>query len=141
MALVHYVRSLGTFARKVGNEQAMASLSKQLASEGETIPNRIPVSLAIAKLSQEYKAPRSLGVDESDRSSGAMILRRVLTDPDRAARFLVQSQAWQSNAGKLAAALVKSAPGNGFSVETAALNASEWQALYMELLARLKSQR
>ncbi len=88
MALVHYVQSLATFPRKTGSPQAMEALTSQLAAAGEIIPNKIPVSAAMARLSAEYNAPPPLTVRREDQSPGAEILRRVLKDPERAARFL-----------------------------------------------------
>jgi mono/diheme cytochrome c family protein len=140
MALVHYVQSLASSPLKTGNAQAMEALTAQLASTGETIPNRIPVSAAMARLSAEYHDPPPLAVHREDQSPGAEILRRVLRDPARAARFLTQSQLWKAGPQELAASVLLDTPENGFSISSATLNASEWQYLYAELLKREKSQ-
>jgi hypothetical protein len=140
MALVHYVQSLASSPRKTGSPQAMEILTRQLAAAGETIPNKIPVSAAMARLRAEYNDPLPLTVHRDDQSPGAAILRRVLKDPDRAARFLAQSQSWKANSQELASSVLLSTPENGFSISSAALNASEWQELYAELLKRAKSQ-
>jgi mono/diheme cytochrome c family protein len=140
MALVHYVQSLATFPHKTGSPQAMAGLTRQLAAAGEIVPNKIPVSAAMARLSAEYKAPPPLTVRREDQSPGAGILRRILKDPDRAARFLTQSQSWKTGSQGLASSVLLNTPENGFSVRSATLNASEWQELYAELLKRTKSQ-
>ena len=87
MALVQYVQSLATFPRKTGSPQAMEALTSQLAAAGEIVPNKIPVSAAMARLSAEYKAPHPLTVLREDQSPGAGILRRILKDPDRAAQI------------------------------------------------------
>ena len=140
MALVHYVQSLASSQLRTGSPQAMAALTAQLASTGETIPNRIPVSAAMARLSAEYRDPLPLTVHREDQSPGAEILRRVLQDPARAARFLTQSQLWKAGSQELASSVLLNTPENGFSISSAALNASEWQVLYAELLKREKSQ-
>jgi mono/diheme cytochrome c family protein len=140
MALVHYVQSLASSPRKSGSPQAMEALNKQLASTGEIIPNRIPVSAAMARLSTEYRDPIPVEVNRQDQSPGAEILRRVLQDPARAARFLTQSQRWKAGSQELASSVLLNTPENGFSINSATLNASEWQFLYAELLKREKSQ-
>jgi mono/diheme cytochrome c family protein len=140
MALVQYVQSLATFTRKPPDTQAMAALARELASSGETIPNRIPVSAAMAKLASEYRDPPPLTVDREDQSQGSVILRRLLQNPHRAARFLAQSQSWKSGPGDLASSVLLDTPENGFSLDAAALTAIEWQELYAELLERTKQQ-
>jgi len=140
MALVHYVQSLASSQPKTGSPQAMEALTAQLASAGETIPNRIPVSAAMSRLSAEYRDPPPLAAHREDQSPGAEILRRVLRDPARAARFLTQSKLWKSGSQELASSVLLNTPENGFSISTAALDASEWQYLYAELLKREKSQ-
>jgi mono/diheme cytochrome c family protein len=140
MALVHYVQSLAFPQPKAASPEAMRALAAQLASAGETVPNRIPVSTAMAGLSAEYKAFPPLAIPREDKSQGAEILRRVLKDSDRAARFLAQSQSWKASFQELASAILLNTPENGFSVGSATLNAAEWQALYAELLKRVNSQ-
>ena len=140
MALVHYVQSLATFPRKTGSPQAMEALTRQLAAAGEIVPNKIPVSAAMARLRAEYKAPPPLMVRQEDQNPGAGILRRVLKDPVRAAQFLTQSQSWKAGSQELAASVLLNTPENGFSISSATLNESEWQELYTELLKRAKSQ-
>jgi mono/diheme cytochrome c family protein len=140
MALVHYVQSIGNFDHKAGNPQAVEALAKELAAAGETIPNKIPVSMAMARLREEYVAPPPLTVSHGDYSPGSEILRRVLRDSFRAAQCLRQSQSWRTNYQELAAAILPNTPENGFSVSTAALSQAEWQELYAELLKRTKSQ-
>ncbi|HTY63364.1 MAG TPA: cytochrome c [Acidobacteriota bacterium] len=140
MALVHYVQSLASFPRKNASPQSMEALTAQLASAGETIPNRIPVSTAMDRLRTEYTAPPPLAVHRSNESAGAGILLRVLADPDRAALFLARSQSWKKSAKDLASSILADAPANGFSVGSATLNAAEWQELYAELLKQAHSQ-
>jgi mono/diheme cytochrome c family protein len=140
MALMHYVQSLGSFSHKTENPQAMEALNKALAAAGETISNKIPVSMAMAKLREEYKTPRPITVSRGDQSSGSDVLRRVLRDSFRAAQCLKQSQSWQESYQALAASILPDIPENGFSVDTASLSPAEWQALYAELLKWAKSE-
>ena len=139
MALAHYVRSLSTFLKQE-NGQAINDLSKELAAAGEKIPNKIPVSMAMAKLESEFKAAPPLLVDPKDERPAAQVFRRVIVDPSRAAQVLEQSGLWRKSARELAAAILPDTPENGFSVQTATLNPSEWQALYSELLNRIHKQ-
>lgn len=56
MALVHYVQSLGAFDHGGGDPRAREALEHTFATSGETIPNRIPVRLAVDILCREYAA-------------------------------------------------------------------------------------
>jgi mono/diheme cytochrome c family protein len=138
MALVHYVQSLGAFSHNTATPQALEALSKELARAGEKTPNKIPVSMAMDKLEEEFTAPPPLVVDREDQSPGGKILRRVVIDPFRAAQVLGESQRWRASDRELAADILPDTPENGFSVYTATLGASEWKALHAELLKRLK---
>jgi mono/diheme cytochrome c family protein len=140
MALAHYVQSLGTFPHS-GSPQTMEVLSKELASPGEKTANKIPVSMAMAKLEKEFTAPPPLAVGEEDQSPGGEILRRVVVNPSRAAQVLTESQIWRASARDFAASILPGTPGNGFSAGTATLSPSEWQALYKELMRRIKPGR
>jgi mono/diheme cytochrome c family protein len=138
MALVHYVQSLGSFSHKTGSPEALEALSKELATAGEKTPNKIPVSMAMARLEAEFTAPSPLVVGRQDQSPGGEIIRRVLINPSRAALVLRESKLWRANARDLATSILPDTPANGFSVSTADLSISEWQALYAELLKRIK---
>jgi mono/diheme cytochrome c family protein len=138
MALAHYVQTLGEFSHGSEDAQAMENLSKELASGGEKIPNKIPVSMAMTKLEEEFVPPPPLVEDEKDQSPGAAILRRVVIDSSRAPQVLMQSQVWRKSDQGLAASILQDTPGNGFSISTATLSPSEWGILYAELLKRLK---
>jgi mono/diheme cytochrome c family protein len=140
MALTHYVQSLGKFDHTGKDPKAIQALAKELASPGETIQNKIPISLAMIKLREEYIASPPLTLAPGDRSPGAEILRRVLIDPERAGRFLALSQSWKSSYRAFASSVLLDTPGNGFSITSATLNESEWRGLYAELLKRAKSQ-
>jgi mono/diheme cytochrome c family protein len=139
MALAHYVQSLGSFPHIATNPEDLEALSKELAAPGERIPNKIPVSMAMTKLAEEFTAPPPLAIDKNDRSPGADVLRRVLVDGNRASEFLAQSKRWRLGYRELAASVVLETPGNGFSVSSADLSASDWQLLQSELLKRIKT--
>ncbi len=139
MALVHYVQSLGAFPHNTADAKAMDELSEELAAAGEKIPNKIPVSMAMSKLEEEYTAPPPLAIDKDDQSRGAEVLRRVLVDGARASEFLAQSRLWRLGYRELAASVVLETPENGFSVSSADLSASDWQLLQSELLKRIKA--
>ena len=140
MALAHYVQTLGEFSHKSEDAQAMENLSKELASGSDVIPNKIPVSMAMTKLEEEFVPPPPLVEDEKDQSQSAAILRRVIVDSSRASEVLMQSQLWRRSDRELAASILLDTPGNGFSISTATLSPSEWELLRAELLKRLNQE-
>ncbi|MGA2262385.1 MAG: c-type cytochrome, partial [Acidobacteriota bacterium] len=103
MALAHYVQSFGAFPHGTGSPQTMEALSKKLAAVGEKTPNKIPVSMAMAKLEEEFSAPPPLTVASEDHSPGAELFRRVIVDRNRAAQTLAGSESWRTGAKELAA--------------------------------------
>ena len=123
MALVHYLRSLGSFDHGPENPEALAALAKVFASSGEVIPNRIPVAMAMTRLEKEYRRPAAL-----DRKQDP-ILAEAVADPARAAQTLAQLPNWRSSDQALAAAVVPGIPGNGFRPGVARFTAGQWQAL------------
>ncbi len=72
MALVHYVRSLGSFDHGAEDPKATEALAEQFRSKGVHIPNRIPVSMAIKKMVQEREA-----------GTGAQVAGRATTSRQR----------------------------------------------------------
>jgi mono/diheme cytochrome c family protein len=140
MALVHHVRSLITFSREPEDPVAIEALSGQLARAGETIPNKIPVSVAIARLEEEFKGAVALDLPPAtDASAGAEALRQAVLDPSRAVLTLTQSPSWREGAEQLAQIVVNGAPSNGFSIRTATFTVSEWKALRKALITRMGS--
>lgn len=138
MALAHYVQSLGAFAHGTGSAGAMEALSKELAAPGGKAPNKIPVSMAMAKLEQEFAAPPPIEISPGDHSPGAEVVRKAVTDPGRAAQTLADTSAWRKGPNELAASILPDIPGNGFSVSCATFNSDEWKLLQEELLKLLK---
>jgi len=135
MALAHYVQSLMPFSRGPEDPEAMKKLSQELGSAGETVPNKIPASMAMARLEKEFKAPAALSLPGGDdRSEKAEILRRAIVDPARAARTLSGSTAWRKGTRELARLVLGEAPANGFSITAAELSSSQWQLLLSELI-------
>jgi mono/diheme cytochrome c family protein len=137
MALAHYAQSLGAFPHNTASPQAMEALSKELASSGEKIPNKIPVSMAIAKLEAEFAALRPVEFSMENQSPGAEILRHVTLNRSRAAQVLSGSNRWRAAPSSLAAAILSDTPGNGFSVSAANLSLADWKALHAELLKQM----
>jgi len=133
MALAHYVQTLGAFPHGEGSREAAEALSRELAAAGEKTPNRIPVSLAMARLEQEFSAPPPLAVAPEDHRPGAEVFRRIVVDPARAAQALAGSESWRAGPGELSASILPATPGNGFAVGAATLSPAEWQALHEEL--------
>lgn len=139
MALAHYVQALGSFPHATGTPDAVAALANELSAAGERTPNRIPVSMAMAKLEQEFKASPPLAVDPAEHGAGAQALRRAIADPARAAQSLTGFPGWRTAPNALTTGILNGAPANGFSVSAANLSPIEWQALYTELLKRMGS--
>jgi len=137
MALAHYVQALGTFPHGQPGQEALAVLTGELSAAGEKTPNRIPVSMAMARLVEEYSAPPALTWAPEEHGPGVETLRKVILDPARAARTLAGNAAWRQGAGQLAGCILPGIPGNGFAVVTADLGPQEWQALEEELVRRL----
>jgi mono/diheme cytochrome c family protein len=135
MSLVHHVQTLGAFPRPADDPALLVALSGELARAAETIPNRIPLRMALAKLEREYSEPRPLQSPSADDvSPGAVAFREAVTDPARAARVLAASNAWREGGESLARTVLQGTPANGFSVRAAALGPGEWQALHSRLI-------
>ena len=107
------------------------------SAPGGKTPNRIPVSMAMARLEAEYHAPASIALAGEAQDSTAGLLRRVIIDPSRAAQTLAGNAAWRESPKQLAASILPEAPGNGFAVDSATLSPLEWQTLHGELLKLL----
>jgi mono/diheme cytochrome c family protein len=138
MALAHFVQSLGAFPHGSGNAEAMEALTKELASPGEKTPNKIPVSMAVTKLQEEYRAPTPLIIKADDFTEEAQLFRRIIVDRERAGQTLSGLPAAQMDLKELAGDLAANAPGNGFSPAIALLSPSEWKLFDEALRARLK---
>ena len=134
MALAHYVQALGAFPHGTGSPSAMQALSKELSSPGGMTPNKIPVSMAMAKLEKEFNQPPPLVVPAEDHSPGAEVLRQVVNDPPRAALTLAGSPSWRKGPKELAASILPDTPANGFSASAATLSPTEWRDLQAELV-------
>jgi mono/diheme cytochrome c family protein len=129
MALVHYVRSLGSFDHGAGDPAALEALAKSFAGSGQVIPNRIPVQEAAARLAREFQAPPAL-------PALAPSLQPYLTDPAKAAQTLAGIPGWQSSEAVLARGVVATLPGNGFSPAVATCSPAEWKRLRDGLLQK-----
>ncbi len=134
MALAHYVQALGAFPHGEPGPAALAGLTKDLSAPGGKTPNRIPVSMAMARLEAEYHAPVSIDMAGQAQEMIAGLLRRVILDPSRAAQTLAGNVAWREDPKQLAASILPGTPGNGFAVDSATLSPLEWQTVHGELL-------
>ncbi len=128
MALVHYVRSLGSFDHGPENPEKIADLEKVLATQGQVVPDRIPVAQAMAKLVQESGFMPVL----VDRTSSVLIGWSVV-DRAKAARTLAGIPGWRTDTGRFARAVVSGLPANGFAPGVASLDASQWKDLQDQL--------
>jgi mono/diheme cytochrome c family protein len=137
MALVHYVRSLGSFDHGPEDAKATEALADQFRSKGVHIPNRIPVSMAIKKMVQEQTQVPALQLPAGDdKSPAAELLRAVIADPTRVARTVAATKE-RSDSLAVARAWVAGAPGNGFAPALAGMSMDEWQEISRALLGAL----
>jgi len=132
MALVHYVRSLGSFDHGAEDPKALAEISELFAHAGEVIPNRIPVPRAMDKLQAEYQAPAAVPVGQDPA------LQAAIADPARAARTLAGMPGWAASDAALARGIAYGAPGNGFEPAVALYTGDQWQALRNALIRNIK---
>jgi mono/diheme cytochrome c family protein len=137
MALVHYVRSLGSFDHGAEDAKATEDLAQQFRSKGVHIPNRIPVSLAIQKMVQEQtQAPAIKPPAPDDKSAVADLLRAVIVDSAHVARTVAATKDGTDRSDRLAVARAwaAGAPGNGFAPALAGMTMAEWQEISRALL-------
>ena len=135
MALAHYVQSLGNFSHGDAPKE-LEALAKQLASQGQAVPDRIPVSWAMTYLEKERGQSSPVLLPAVRGTPEAELLGRVISDPARAARTLEEYPAWREDLAAFEAAVAAGAPANGFAVGAATLEPSEWRSLQV-LIARL----
>jgi mono/diheme cytochrome c family protein len=132
MALVHYVQSLGAFQHGPDDGAAMAALSKELASSGVVVPNKIPVSMAMAKLEQEYRAARALQPPEG---AEGLLFRRGVWNPSLAAATLAQTPGWRQSPQALAREISAGVPSNGFNPAALTFTGEEWKRFHLVLVS------
>jgi len=132
MALVHYVRSLGSFDHGPEDPKALAEVAERFRSAGEVIPNRIPVAMAMTKLEGEFTAPAGFN------AASDPILRMAVADPARAAQTLAALPGWRASDQILAQGAAWGAPGNGFNPGVALYAPAQWQELRSALNRELK---
>jgi mono/diheme cytochrome c family protein len=141
MALVHTVRSLGSFDHGAEDAKAQEALADQFRSKGFHIPNRIPVSLAIKKMVKEQTEVAPLHWPTAkDKSPSADLLRFAISDPLRAART-VAATANLNDPIAVARAWAAGAPDNGFASAVAGLNAAEWGEIVRALVGSKEEAR
>lgn len=139
MALVHYVRTLSDNLTKLPEDSPeLESLEKELSREGQTIPNRVPVSFAMKKLIEEEQPARALELPApEDESEGARVLREAVRCPDRVTRVLTDADGWREDPQVLARIASAGAPSNGFAIEAVTFGPDRWKALQVELIKKL----
>jgi len=136
MMLAHYVQSLGGFQHN-DTPEGLEALSKELASKGQVVPSKIPVSWAMTDLEAEDRREGQLLVPAVGGTPEGDLLRRIVVNPARAARTLGGAPRWREELQTFEKAATEGAPDNGFSVSAATLPASDWTALHA-LLVRLE---
>jgi mono/diheme cytochrome c family protein len=136
MALVHYVRSLGSFDHGKEDPQATKELADQFRSKGFHIPNHIPVSMAIQKMVAEERPipPLTVPANHGEDSATEQLLHSVIQDPVRVARTVAETT-MRNDPAAVARAWAAGAPSNGFAVEVATLDKASWQSVVDTLIA------
>lgn len=124
MALVHYVQSLGPFDHGQSDPGARAALERLFSSVGETIPNKIPVKMAVDALVKEYQ-PRRL----SDKCELQGHFGDLLRDSGRAMRTLAELVSTTSTDADVAQRVSNEAPYNGFEVDVDFIARERWSQL------------
>ena len=132
MALVHYVRSLGSFDHGAEDPKALDEVAARFRSAGEVIPNRIPVAMAMARLASEFTPPSAF------EAASDPILLAAIADPARAAQTLSALPGWRASDQILAQGAAWGAPGNGFQPGVALFAPAQWQELRSALNRELK---
>jgi hypothetical protein len=128
MALAHFVQSLGTFDHGPSDPRARAELEQRFASQGEVIPNRIPVRAAMRRLVAE------------DRPTGTVNLCRDVADgtaiavPERVARTRPSPEVRET--AEYAKLVTNGVPDNGFAVVVSTYTYSQWNQLRLCLEPR-----
>lgn len=130
MALVHVVQSLGAFDHGALDPKAQASLESLFTSAGEVIPNRIPVSAAVRRLTQEAQAVPL--VTEIERP----LVRECISDVGRAVQTLAGIPGWREDAQVFSKGVLAGLSFNGFSPRVATFTQAEWRELHDALARR-----
>ena len=121
MALIHYVQSLGAFDHGKSDPAARAELENLFSSQGEVIPNRVPVKDAVALLIKEYRAPQLQHQCNVSSTFGAAVV-----DVDRANRTLALVGPNVETNADFARRIALEVPSNGFAVNVDSLPAHWW---------------
>ena len=130
MALVHVVQSLGAFDHGASDPEAQASLELLFTSAGEVIPNRIPVSAAVRRLTQEAQAVPPVTETESP------FVGEGISDAGRAAQALAGIPGWREDAQAFSKGVLAGLPSNGFAPRVATFTQAEWSELHDTLARR-----
>lgn len=129
MAIVHYVQSLGPFDHGPEDPKRLEALAALFSSSGEVVPSKIPVSMAMRKLEEEYAPPPRLewlpGVPA--------LVRWSVVSPARAARTLAGVPGWRTDETALAQGVVRDVPANGFAPAVATYTGEQWRELQAQL--------
>ena len=134
MALVHFVRSLGSFDHGQDDPAKIAALANRFRTQAVRIPNRIPVRLAIRKMAGEQPPAPTFPLPARDEASAAApLLRRVIADPERAMRTVAGTRR-RDDPDAVARAWAAGSPANGFAPAVASLSRAEWRTVTEALL-------
>lgn len=127
MALVHVVKTLGSFDPGASDPKALDTLEKLFASAGEIIPNQIPVQMAVDRLIEEFQAAPEI------HTEGNPVLNEAILEPRLAATSLARIPGWQGSEQVLAKGILAGLPANGFAPAVAAYSQAHWKELHAAL--------
>lgn len=137
-ALAHYIQSLGSFNHEDRPPEEIEQLDQKYhLAQGIGTPNKVSVPIIMKHQEAEYAAPPAVEMPPaSDTTLGAVLCRRLVADPVRAAAALSNVPDWRTQLDAFARAAMGDAPLNGFRVAVATLDRAQWKAFRDELVSR-----
>jgi mono/diheme cytochrome c family protein len=129
MALAHFIQQLGTFDHGQSDPKARALLEQRFTSQGEVIPNRIPVRDAIQHLVAEYRPH-----DAINTCRDVPNVENAIAVPERAARSRPPVETRET--AEYAKLITAGVPDNGFAVEVSTFTYNQWNQLRLCLEPR-----
>ncbi len=137
-ALAHYVQSFGHFDHHDVRAEDIERLNAKFhLSQGEHTSNKVAVPTVMKDEAAEFVAPPAVEMPKaSDTSAGAVLCRRLIADPVRAAQMLSEVPGWRKDLHAFAEAAMADTPRNGFRSAVATLDRAQWTELHDALVAR-----
>lgn len=135
-ALAHYVQSFGKFNHHNNFKKGKAELDQKFhLSQGIHEPNKVAVPIIMKHMESEFHAPAAVKIPPAGATGeGAILCRKMIADPVKAAEVLSQVKNWRKDMGVFAQAAMSDTPRNGFQPSVATMTKQQWQAFHDELV-------